>query len=506
MLRKVRIFLAICFFATLTFLFVDVSDSLSPSWAFLAKVQWVPALLSGSIFIISGLLIISLLFGRVYCSVICPLGVLQDALARLKPKRCYSYKKAQPVWRVIFFVLFVGGWFFSVPIIFNFLEPYSAFGRIATDLFAPIWTYASNLLAYVAERMDSFLIGPSPTVQKGMAALGSAAVTLALLTVLAVKNGRTWCNTFCPVGTVLGYINNFALIRPRMQHENCTGCGQCARHCKASCIDHKNMHIDATRCVSCYTCHAECKFNAIQLLPTSLRQGQSIASSVTVNTSRRAFLQGLVPASIGGAALANSAHAATYGDAQDATNQRQIEALGMAKDRPQRTLPITPPGSLGLRNFEKNCTACQLCVAACPHNVLHSFDNGDGMLQPTMSFEHGFCRINCVKCSEVCPTGAIKPITIAEKSVIQCGHAKINLERCIVNTDKRACTACSRSCPTEAISLVPNTQQLGGGEHKIPVVNNEKCLGCGACEFVCPVRPLAAISVIGNKEHRKLTM
>ncbi len=507
MWRKVRILAAVCFFTAISLLFVDVSGTLSPAWFFLAKMQWMPALLSGSVFIVGALLALSLIFGRVYCSVICPLGVLQDVLVHFKPKRRYAYTKAQPLWRFAFLVLFIGSWLFSLPIIFTFLEPYSAFGRIATDIFAPLWTYTSNILASLAERMDSFLIGPSPVLQKGVAALGGALFTLALLAFLAIRNGRTWCNTFCPVGTALGYTNKMALIRPRIHEGNCTRCGQCAKHCKASCIDHKNASIDASRCIACYTCHAVCKFKAIQLLPFAKKQEQESVPSTsanTPNTSRRAFLQSLVPVSMGGAALTHTtSHAATYGEPKEATNQRQVEALGIAKNRPQREHPITPPGSLGLRNFEKNCTACQLCVAACPHHVLRSFDNGNGMLQPTMSFEHGFCRTNCVKCSEVCPTSAIRPISVAEKSVIQCGQARVHLEHCIINADKRACTACSRACPTEAITLVPNPQ---GGGHKIPVVNNEKCLGCGACEFVCPVRPLAAIHVVGNKEHQRLVM
>jgi formate hydrogenlyase subunit 6/NADH:ubiquinone oxidoreductase subunit I len=121
------------------------------------------------------------------------------------------------------------------------------------------------------------------------------------------------------------------------------------------------------------------------------------------------------------------------------------------------------------------------------------------MLRPAMSFERGFCRVNCINCSLVCPTGAIRPITKAQRSTIQVGRAIPDWERCIITTDKVQCTACSRACPSGAAVLVGKE-----GEPKRPVVDPERCIGCGACEYLCPVRPLAAIRVEGNLEHRRV--
>ncbi len=501
MLRRLRILAALSFFVSISLLFVDVSGTFSPHWSWLAKVQIVPALLAFNVFILLCLFALSLFFGRVYCSIICPLGVLQDILASFWQRRSYTYKKPLTLCRWAFFLVFVASWPLSLPLISNLLEPYSVFGRIATDIFAPIWTALSNVLADVAEYMDSFAIGPSPLLQKGVTALGAAIFSLALLIFLALRNGRTWCNTVCPVGTFLGQVNRLALVRPRM-NENCTSCGLCSRKCKASCIDSKEKRIDASRCVACFTCHSVCKFEAIKLLPFK-KEGKKSVSKEPLHASRRAFVKGLVPVSIGGLALAGNTKAATYGEAKEKAsgNQRQVEALSEAKSRPERERPIRPPGSVGQRYFIKHCTGCQLCVAACPHNVLRSFDRGLASLQPTMSFEHGFCRITCVDCSKVCPTGAILPINPADRSLIQCGQASIDLEACIVNADGTQCTACSRICPTDAINLVQNPR---GGMHKIPVVDNEQCIGCGACEYVCPVRPLAAVQVRGNILQRTL--
>ena len=171
------------------------------------------------------------------------------------------------------------------------------------------------------------------------------------------------------------------------------------------------------------------------------------------------------------------------------------------KKIPERAVQITPPGSLSARNFAQHCTACQLCVSVCPNQVLRPSGNLMKLMQPEMSYERGYCRPECTKCSEVCPAGAIHPITKADKSAIQIGHAVWIKENCICVTDHVDCGNCARHCPAGAIQMVPsdpkNEQSI-----KIPVVNTERCIGCGACENLCPSRPFSAIYVEGHKMHR----
>lgn len=173
------------------------------------------------------------------------------------------------------------------------------------------------------------------------------------------------------------------------------------------------------------------------------------------------------------------------------------------KVAPERQTPITPPGSLSANNMARRCTACQLCVSKCPNQVLRPSANLSTLMQPIMSFERGYCRPECVDCAEVCPTGAIQPITRAEKSAIQIGHAVPIHKNCVNITDSIDCDNCSRHCPTGAIEMVPSDPN-DEESFMVPAVNTEKCIGCGACENLCPARPFSAIIVEGHEVHRTI--
>ena len=183
---------------------------------------------------------------------------------------------------------------------------------------------------------------------------------------------------------------------------------------------------------------------------------------------------------------------------------------------PERKTSIVPPGALSLRNFYQHCTACQLCVSVCPNDVLRPSGGLMRLMQPEMSYERGYCRPECTKCSDVCPAGAIRPVTVAEKSSIQVGHAVWIKKNCIVMTDDVECGNCARHCPTGAIQMVEirhrHRRRHGTGGNpeeeratvRIPVINQEKCIGCGACENLCPARPFTAIYVEGHEVHREI--
>ena len=171
-----------------------------------------------------------------------------------------------------------------------------------------------------------------------------------------------------------------------------------------------------------------------------------------------------------------------------------------AKQKPNRNTPLVPPGAKSMRHFAHHCTACQLCVSECPNNVLRPSTNLDTLMQPEMSYEDGYCRPECTRCSEVCPAGAIRPITVAEKSSTRIGHAVWIKKNCLPVADGVECGNCARHCPSGAIFMV-HIDANDSESPKIPVIDTERCIGCGACENLCPARPFSAIYVEGHERH-----
>jgi polyferredoxin len=493
-LRYTRITLAVIFAALITLLFLDFTGTLHACLGWMAKIQLVPALLALNVGVIIALILLTLLFGRIYCSVICPLGVFQDFVSWLAGKRKrnrFKYSAAISWLRYTMLALFIIVFLLGFTSIAALIDPYSAYGRIATNIFSPIYQWGNNLLALLAERMNSYAIYSVDVWLKSGISLAIALITLVVVAVLAWRNGRTYCNTICPVGTFLGLISRFSLFKPVIDTNKCNGCKLCSRNCKASCINSETHTIDYSRCVVCLDCLGKCKQHALSYAP---RRPQPLASEAAPNesennSSRRAFL------SIG-ALIATGAVVKAQKQVADGT----LAAI-LDKKAPKRATHIVPPGSHSERSFAQHCTACQLCVSACPNQVLRPSSSLSRLMQPEMSYERGYCRPECVACSTVCPSGAIHRIAIEDKVSTQIGHAVWIKENCIVNTDNVSCHSCERHCPVSAIQLVPKE---AGNPRSLatPVVDTTRCIGCGACENLCPARPYSAIYVEGHEEHK----
>ena len=487
MLRKIRTILAAVFFVLITLLFLDFTGTLHHWLSWMAKIQFLPAVMALNVVAVVALIALTLVFGRIYCSVICPLGVFQDLLARLRRKKNkYSYSKEVKWLRYPVLAVFVLAGVAGIGSLFQLLAPYSAYGRIATMIFQPIWKLGNNLLAMVAERMDSYAFYTIDTWMRSLPVLIIAAVTLVILAVLAWRGGRTYCNTICPVGTILSFFARFSWLKIRFDVEKCKNCSLCSKNCKAACIDFKSHTVDYSRCVACGNCIDSCKFDALKY--SSSMQTKKNAS---VDASKRSFL--LASALVSTAAMAQKKEKLMDG------GLAEIED----KVAPQRQTPLTPPGSLSFQNLSTRCTGCQLCVSECPNQVLRPSGDLMHLMQPTMSYEHGYCRPECTRCSEVCPAGAIKKIDQDEKTSIQIGHAVWIKKNCVVLTDEVECGNCARHCPSGAIEMVPLDHD-NEDSPKVPAINEAACIGCGACEYVCPSRPFSAIYVEGHEVHRKI--
>lgn len=489
-LRKIRTTLAVIFLIAITLLFLDFTGTIHVWLGWMAKIQFLPAILALNAGVIIGLVALTLVFGRIYCSVICPLGVMQDIFAWFgkKDKRNrYSYSPAKNILRYTMLGVVIVAFLLGIGSIVALFAPYSVYGRIAQNLLSPVWQFGNNLLADWAEKHDSYAFYTVDVWVRSGVTLAVAVITLVVLGVLAWRNGRTYCNTICLVGTVLGFLSKYSLFKPVIDTSKCNGCGLCARNCKAACINSKEHEIDYSRCVACMDCIGKCHQGAISY--TIRKKSRTSVKEQQPDNSRRQFLTTTAVVA-----------ATTAIKAQEKTVDGGLAVIA-DKKIPERATRIVPPGAKSLRNMAQHCTACQLCVSACPNSVLRPSTNLETLMQPESSYERGYCRPECTRCSEVCPAGAIVKITVADKSSIQIGHAVWVKENCVPLTDGVECGNCARHCPVGAIQMVPSDKD-NPDSPKIPVVNDERCIGCGACENLCPARPFSAIYVEGHQVHR----
>ena len=494
MLKKIRVALAVIFWLGITLLFLDFTGALHGWLGWMAKVQFLPAVLALNVAVIVGLVLLTLVFGRVYCSVICPLGVFQDGVAHLnvarkrkkKNRKPYSYSPEKKWLRYGVWVVFVIALIVGVQALVALLAPYSAWGRIVQNLFQPVYLWINNLFATLAERAGSYAFYEKEVWLRSLPTFIVAIVTLVVVVILAWKNGRTYCNTICPVGTTLSFFSRFAMFRPMIDTNVCKKCKSCEHNCKAACIDVENQKIDYSRCVVCFNCIDSCKLGGLKYRFAWRKiAGHARPDRASdADTGRRAF--------IAGAALA-------VGAATLKAQEKKVDggfATLLDKKVPERDIPVTPPGSKSVKDFYRRCTACQLCVAECPNNVLRPSTDLQHLMQPEMSYERGYCRPECTRCSELCPAGAIKKITKEEKTQYHIGTARVNRDLCVAEKGVD-CGNCAAHCPAGAIKMVKKDDS----EVRIPTVDEARCIGCGACENLCPARPISAITVNGRHNH-----
>ena len=489
MLKKIRISLGSVMFVGLTLLFLDFTGTLHHWLGWMAKIQALEAVLVLNVVVIVTLAVLTFIFGRIYCSVICPLGVMQDLfgwLGKKAKKNRYSYSKEVKWLRYAMLILFIAGCVVGIGTVIELLAPYSAFGRIATMLLQPLWMLGNNVLAAIAEHYESYAFYGVDVWMKSLPVFVIALFTLVVLAVLAWRNGRTYCNTICPVGTVLSFIARFSILKIHFNKDKCKNCSLCSKNCKAACIDFKTHQVDYSRCVVCGDCIESCKFGALSYGPH--KSHKTHETHKPQDPSKRSF-------------LIASALVSTTALAQEAKHVDGGLADIVEKTAPERQTPVVPPGARSLKNITSKCTGCQLCVSECPNDVLRPSGSLMSLMQPVMSFERGYCRPECTRCSDVCPAGAIKPLDEIEKSSIQIGHAVVAVDFCISAKGEVECGNCARHCPAGAIEMVPSDPD-DDLSPSVPAVNENACIGCGACEHLCPVRPLSAIHVEGHEVHK----
>jgi len=489
-LKKIRVVISLIFFIVTLFVFVDFTGFLASRLiGVILWLQFIPSFLKfiGVLSIAAAgflvILILTMLFGRVYCSTVCPLGTLHDIFIWISKKfriiKRVKFTKPHNLIRYTILSILVLAFCFSSLFLINLLDPYSLTGKIFSDLFRPVIYFGNNVLSRIFQMFDSYSVYSVPIAVFSWPPVLFSFFFLVLIILLAIFKGRWYCNNICPVGTLLGVFSYYSLFTIKLDENACTSCGLCAKECKAGCIDIKEKKVDFSRCVACFDCFKACPEDRIGY---KYHFRKKTTPDIESDPSRRKFLK---TALLGTTAVFSA----------------KIVLGGKKEQQGISTVPVTPPGSVSIWHYTSKCTACHLCVSTCPTKVLQPtiMEYGwTGLFQPKMNYHAEYCNFECVKCSEVCPSGAILPVTKEQKATLQIGTSKFIKNLCIVVTKNTACGACSEHCPTKAVEMVPYL-----GDLMIPKVDEKICVGCGACEYACPVKPDKSIYVEANPYHHK---
>jgi len=473
-LSLIRKAIAISMLLAFLFLFSRF-DSFADLTSFLVGPQFLAAIIAGGTILALATIILTLLTGRIYCSIICPLGLLQDFFGRLnhwkgKANFCTlpDFFRTHMAAATIMLSLAAAG-FTSILVM---AEPFSLAGRILSNIWQPLSSRLMWLAGSAFTGVNWLNKARSNPVE--IATLIPTLVFAIVLFLLVKKWGRIYCNLICPVGALLRLVSGFSIFKLRLQQEHCTTCGQCVRSCKAGCIDLTTKSLDFSRCVMCMNCISACNFSAIEFASPYLQTKKDFSPQ------RRALISSTV----------------------SAVAINLLPALVKATNEPRNR--ILPPGSGNVKDFSQKCISCHLCISACPSSVISPTNDGfhyGSIAQPELKFNYGMCEQTCNLCTNICPTGAISPVSLEEKKTLKIAEVEYIKSLCVVETDGKDCGACAEHCPTKAVRMVPYKNGL-----MIPEVTPDICVGCGSCEHICPVRPNRAIIVNPIIEQKHIAL
>ncbi len=433
------------------------------------------------------ILAFTLVFGRLFCGWICPMGTLLDGAGKLinpSPQTNYSLRGAKYILLAVILISSL----FGLQLV-GFFDPFSILVRgmtlavdpvlnlIISGFFDPIYHYAPEWLSNLTEPVYTILKDSVLPHKQSFFQLSSLSGFI-LITIIALEklNRRFWCRNLCPLGGLLALFARFSFYR-RFPGIACNDCQHCAPSCRMNAFDTESGYIRHEECNLCMDCVDDC-INQPSRFSFSTPKNQ-----LPVDISRRAFV---------GAALAG------------------FSLPLLSKVNAQHIIPspalLRPPGAVGGTNFLSKCVRCGECMKVCIQNALQPcfMESGyEGMFTPKLIPRFGYCEFNCTLCGQVCPTGALRKLSQPEKQSFVIGIALIDKQRCLPFADLSPCIVCEEHCPThdKAIKFKKVTMINRKGESielKQPYVITELCIGCGICENKCPLPGHSAIRVLNN--------
>ena len=383
------------------------------------------------------------------------------------------------------------------------LDPFSNFGKIFSDLFRPIYAFLNNQVAAILESQKVYLMAPVDLKPINILTLIFPILFLTLILWLSLSRARLYCNSVCPVGTLLGLVSRLSVFKIQFDKSTCNKCGKCSVACKSFCIDIKQQKVDFSRCVSCFNCVQVCPSASIVI---SADRTKKSARLIHTDTDKRDFVGQSLSMMLSLIFLPRITKSGTDTVKLVRAINPKAEKKAPKSKKPTtypevKHFPVSPPGSVSIDHFNETCTACHLCVTVCPTKVLKPSVLEYGMigwLQPHMNYHVAYCTFECTECTKVCPTGALIPMPVEKKKRNQMGKVMFKKENCIPYVEGTACGSCSEHCPTQAVKMVTFEK----GSLTMPKTDQDLCIGCGACEDACPTRPYRAIWVDGNPEHK----
>ena len=429
---------------------------------------------------------LTLLLGRAFCGWVCPVGALLDAgdfvIAKVfRKRRREGEKVSHRRWRILLLVTLLAFAAFGIPLA-GWFDPLALFPR---TLAASIIPYASigldklTLLLYDVPRLESFagavrqrLVAENVTLFPGHVAV---AAVLAALVLLGFVRRRFYCRYVCPTGALLSVIGWLSPLGRRVVGAECTECKRCRNVCRMGAISGGGESTAQAECNLCMDCLTACRRDATSFGFGRARPPENPTTWAPA-LNRRDFL-----VSAGASLVAAPAVLVTDG-------------------RVQRDLfLIRPPGAQEESEFLARCVRCGECIRVCLTQGLAPahFEAGlTGLWTPRLIPRKGYCEYLCTLCTQVCPTDAIRPLTESEKKIEFIGLAVVDRTRCLPWVEDEDCNVCEEMCPTS-----PKAIELRGRGRLKPHVIADKCVGCGICEYACPVEGDAAIVVVGDRDR-----